>query len=116
MARNLAGADYVITGIGGLVGIGSSGHTLLAICRRAANGAWHTPISIETSGNSSKLAMQFSDTNRIQLIIGSSNKDTTVGITSSDNWVLAAATSSSTTPTPGRTPTRAPRAAATPPT
>ena len=95
MARNLAGADYVITGIGGLVGIGSSGHTLLAICRRAANGAWHTPISIETSGNSSKLAMQFSDTNRIQLIIGSSNKDTTVGITSSDNWVLAAATRAS---------------------
>jgi hypothetical protein len=95
MARNFAGADYIITGIGGLVGIGSSGHTLFAICRRAANGAWHTPISIETSANSSKLAMQFSDTDKIQLIIGSSNKDTTVGISSADNWVLAAVTRAS---------------------
>lgn len=100
MARNLAGADYIIGGIGGLVGIGSSGHTLFAICRRAANGAWHTPISIETSANSSKLAMQFSDTNRIQLIIGASNKDTTVGITASDNWVLAAVTRASGTSVP----------------
>jgi hypothetical protein len=89
MARSFAGADYAQFGIGGLVGIGSSAHSLWAICRRGANGAWHTPISIETSGGSSKLALQFSDTNTIQLIIGTSNKDTTVGITSSDGWVLA---------------------------
>jgi hypothetical protein len=89
MARNLAGADYVITGIGGLVGIGSSAHSLWAICRRGADGAWHTPLSIETSANASKLSLQFSNTNTIQLIIGTSNKDTTVAINSADGWVLA---------------------------
>lgn len=95
MARNFAGDGYVIAGIGGLVGIGSTGHSLWAICRRAADGAWHTPLSIETSANSSKLALQFSDTNKIQLIIGTSNKDTTVGITASDGWVLAGASRAS---------------------
>ena len=89
MARAFGGADIIQFSVGGLVGIGSSGHSLWAICRRSADGSWHTPISIETSGGSSKLAMQFSDTNRIQLIIGSSNKDTTVAINSSDGWVLA---------------------------
>lgn len=89
MARTFAGADAVQLGIGGLVGIGSSAHSLWAICRRGANGAWHTLISIETSANSSKLAFEFSDTNTIQLIIGTANKDTTVSISSADGWVLA---------------------------
>lgn len=90
MARTFSGTDKIETAIGSLVGINMAPLTLVAIVRRNANGAWHAPISIETSANSSRVSMEFSDTNTIQLIFGSSNKDTTVPISSADGWVLAA--------------------------
>lgn len=100
MPRTWASGDNVFLPIGGLVGIGSSPNTLVAIAKRASDGAWMTPTAIQPSAGNPTVSMQVSSTNKLSYVSGATDKDTGITWQASDGWSLIAVDKAGGTATP----------------
>lgn len=100
MARSFDGSSSIQGSIGGLIGTPGGAHTIAVIAKRGTSGTDMVLVSLETSANTSKLALEWGSTNNLNLVIGSSSKDTNVDVATTDNWVCAVVNRASGTSTP----------------